>query len=220
MKKIIRHFHKAILAYFVIIGILSVIILLYPGIASTTLAVKIQPVVLGLWLISAWYVLVVMVFNSSVRDNFFVHLAVVKERDECEEYIVGKSAKAVFLVTLGGFLAVAIWGMSTVNMVFVQKSERMEDGIRKAVPFIGLALPIQWQKHTQMAWVQHNPEEPIRYESVEDVRVMIYKKGYSICLTPPIHPELSRIMILCALLQVGLFHLFARLLRNKMNLKK
>ncbi|MDD4004342.1 MAG: hypothetical protein PHW69_03965 [Elusimicrobiaceae bacterium] len=210
MKKFFRCLHWSLLIFFAVAGGMSVVTALFPGLA-------IRPLILAVWLLTAWYFLGVVLFKSALRDRFLGYVAAVRERDECEEYIVGRAAKAVFLVTLGGFLAVGIWAMGTVNVLFIQNTDNPQDGIKKSIPFIGLALPVQWPQHSQLAWVSRNPGEPVQYRRVENVRdVMIYKKGYQILLTPPLHPRLSRIMFLCALLQIALFHLFAKLTKRNM----
>jgi hypothetical protein len=53
-----------------------------------------------LWVFILWYFFSVMIFSSKLRESILTKLSKVKERDEREEFIVGRAAKATFLSTM------------------------------------------------------------------------------------------------------------------------
>jgi len=54
-----------------------------------------------LWVLSAFYVVSAIIFSQNFRENLFVKLAQIKERDEREEIIVGQAARSTFLLLMG-----------------------------------------------------------------------------------------------------------------------
>ena len=214
---IFNRLHQGMLIYFGIGLCLAVanplLIKTIPFAGTASLPEKIGIVLLSLWLISVWYFLGSLLFSQELRNRIVGTVSNIQERDEREEFVTGRAAKEVFLVTLAGFIAVGIWGMSTVNILFILHKEGDSLKTEKAIPFIGMALPVEWSETVHKAWVQQNPGEKLEYKDAKDKFIPIYGNltngsMYEILLVPPQNPKLSRIMLLCALLQIVLFKLF------------
>lgn len=68
-------------------------------------------VLLGVWFLSALAVMVGIVISSSFRERVLLGLTRIRERDEREERIVGRAARASFLFMLA--LLICLFSVST-----------------------------------------------------------------------------------------------------------
>lgn len=243
-KKILKRLHWGILGFFgagLLFAVLSPLLFrMFPSLGAAALLAKTGAAVCVIWMLSAWYFLGSLLFSPGLRNRLIGNISAVKERDEREEWITGRAAKDVFFVTLAGLLAVGIWGMSTVNVFFIHKqtpglkpdarftgktftvpTDYDAPKTEAFFPFIGMSFPVEWPERTFKTWVQQNPGDKREYKEVRSREIVLSGalsagRSYTILLEPPINPKLSRIMLLCMLLQVGLFHLFAKLTERSM----
>jgi len=80
----------------------------------------------GLWEVLAWNLivwfsvlilfLVAMVFSPTIRESTLKRLANLNERDEREQFIVGKAARATYISTLGVMILLLFLSLFTVNV--------------------------------------------------------------------------------------------------------
>lgn len=99
IKSIIKIVHKSIIIYCVITPPLTVLFLLIMGLFGGG-SVNLSGWFI-LWVLSAFYVVSAIIFSQNFRENLFVKLAQIKERDEREEIIVGQAARSTFLLLMG-----------------------------------------------------------------------------------------------------------------------
>jgi len=189
---------------------------LLPTAGARILPLAMSPMVIAAWLVCFLYFLGNLLFDSGLRHSLLSPLSGLRDQGEVGTSAAGRAAKEVYLITVVGFVAAGLWGMSTVNLLVIHKPGASFAEIQKVVPFIGLALPLDWPQTVHKAWVRRNAQDPVEYRDVADRNILAYGsladgRKYSLFLTPPIHPRLSRLMFLCSLLQIGLFKLFAQL---------
>jgi len=80
------------------------------------------------WNLMLWFAvlivfLITLVVVPSARENTLRHIANLKERDEREEYITGKAARAAYISTLSLTLFLLFFSMFTLSIYRVPKDE-------------------------------------------------------------------------------------------------
>ncbi|MBI3288765.1 MAG: hypothetical protein HYZ74_04525 [Elusimicrobia bacterium] len=185
---------------------------LTPGAARAMEAVA--PVwgwMMALWSASALYFLGCMAFSTGFRERLLTRIAGLNERDEREEIVTAKAARAVYLVTLAGFMAAGLLGMLRVNIF---EYTRWKGDVVPPLVNVG---PYQLRKGEVakkgfVMWPSLGlPKVSAPYpEFVERERgsTQYFYESFSI-----FKPEVARTFFALALIQVLLLHLFARRVR-------
>lgn len=164
------------------------------------------------WSLSAVYFVGCLIFSTTFRERLLTRVAGLEERDEREEIVTAKAARAVYLVTLAGFIAVGLLGLLRVN---VFESTRWQ-GDR--VPPLVKVGPYQLRKgtvakRTLIMWpslglATAQPSRPNFVERELGSTQYYYESG------SVFGPEVSRTFFALALVQILLLHLFARRARS------
>ena len=164
-----------------------------------------------LWFLCAVYFCGCLVLSRGFRETLLTRISGFRERDEREEIVTAKAARSVFLVTLGCFIAAGLAGMIRLN---VFSATRWESG---RVPPLAKVGPYELRKGqvSKKGFVMWpsigipaaRPPRPQYTEREAGGALYYYEGGYIF------GPEVSRTFFALAVLQVLLFHLFARRLR-------
>lgn len=122
MKKI----NQVVLSYFVIaLPIIVIVWLIWPGIEKTETANgsaffewgnAITGLMMGLWMLSAFYMALSLVISKNFREQLLKRIAGIKERDEREELIVAKSSRSAFLFSLGLLIFLLVLSVFQINV--------------------------------------------------------------------------------------------------------
>lgn len=83
---------------------------------------------LMLWILALAAYLLLLLLSTEVRNKTLARLANLKERDEREEYITGKAARATYLATLSLTLFLLFISMLNVNLSSIEKTAPGQPG--------------------------------------------------------------------------------------------
>jgi len=197
-----KAFHKIVFGYCLgVLPITLIVLLLVPeAVHSTTshgstlreTVNTIFGVVWSLWMVGALYIAISLVASEKFRETVLKKVTRIKERDEREELIVGRSSRNTFLFSLGFMLFMLI--LSTIQIKYEElPPTQVVDGKKRNLS-LGLRFdPIVEAPHTT------NSNEP--------APKIIY--NHSIPLTG------SGTLMVIILVQLGAFYVYARKLRTE-----
>lgn len=145
------------------------------------------------WNLMLWFAFLVLflislVAISSVREKTLRRLANLQERDEREQYITGKAARAAYISTLSFLILFLFLSMVSLRISDVPKNQAV-NGHHKQVN-IGIHFSLL-DKHTDEI-INQTPEEKIYFDS------------------NTIKPSTSTILLLLFCWQIFIFNLTAR----------
>lgn len=89
------------------------------------------------WIISAIYISISLLVSSRFREQLLRRITFMKERDEREEMIVGKSARNVFLLNLALLVFLFILNLINVDVIKLQPEKIITPGKEHRL-FLGL----------------------------------------------------------------------------------
>jgi hypothetical protein len=166
---------------------------------------------MGAWFLSGVYFCACLVASAGFRERLLARLSGFQERDEREELVTAKAARAVFLATLGCFIAAGLAGMVKINSF---SYTRWRGG---RVPPLERVGPYELrrgevEKKGFLMWPSVGiPGEAVRFPELADRAEggtqYVYASGSLF------GQEVARTFFALAALQVLLFHLFARRVR-------
>jgi hypothetical protein len=113
MKNLWRAIHKYIVLFFLYALPLGLLVLIVPVSSAVEKWIDspIIAVIFIAWFLSSLYFLAAILLSSAFREEVLSRLARIRERDEREEYIVGRATKSSFLFTLA--FAIVLFAVST-----------------------------------------------------------------------------------------------------------
>jgi hypothetical protein len=160
---------------------------------SSSIMVKVLWEVLS-WNLMLWFVflilfLISLVAISSVREKTLRRLANLHERDEREQYITGKAARAAYISTLSFLILFLFLSMVSLRIASVPKNQVGTNGHHTQVN-IGIHFSLL-DKHTDEI-INQTPDEKIFFDS------------------NTIKPSISTILLFLFCWQLLIFNLTAR----------
>jgi hypothetical protein len=144
---------------------------------------------LMLWFVTLTVFLISLVTITSVREKTLSRLANLHERDEREQYITGKAARAAYISTLSFLILFLFLSMVSIRISSIPKDQVLSNGHHTQVD-IGVHFSLL-DKHPE-EFIKQIPEEKILFDSSE------------------IKPSISTILLFLIGWQLLIFNLTAR----------
>lgn len=193
--------NKTILAYFIIcLPVATIVYLFFPSIRDTDTSRgsslrewsnAIYGFLFAVWIICASYIGIALVLSKKFREQLLTRISGMKERDEREEFIVGKSSRNAFLFNLGLLILLFMLNLFQINVTKLPP-DKVFDGKKHSLS-LGLKLSPLEQLGTEKKQSQNG--------NAQDASTLF---NYSLPIT------VSGVLLLLIVSQIGSFYVYSR----------
>jgi len=142
----------------------------------------------SLWILSALYIAISLIFSRKFREQLLKRITHMKERDEREEMIVGKTARNVFLFNLALLIFLLILNLIQINVAKLPPDQALQGKEH----YLSLGL--------NFFPIEDGPKENFKTKAEDGDSIFSYSFPVTV----------SGILMFLIISNIGLFYLYTR----------